>query len=311
MRSNTRVQAGVAVRGTVDAAGLRLRDHARRKKTNARLASLAWHAFLLGAAFIMLYPLLWLLGNSFEESVTVIMQSRRVFPQTFSLDNYANGLEGFFRVPFLVFFRNSFLVVGLQVLGTVASTSFTAFAFARLEFRFQKVFFAVMMATIMLPHHATLIPQYVMFHRLGWVGTYLPLIVPRFLATAGFFVFLNVQFMRSIPEDFDNAAYVDGCTPFDVYFRIILPLSVPALITATIFSFIWSWNDFFSHLLYISDVSRYTVSLGLRLFLDSQSESAWGSMLAMSVLSLVPVFIMFVLMQRYLIEGVTAGGVKG
>jgi multiple sugar transport system permease protein len=280
-------------------------------RSERTLSSVLWHAFLIAGAFVMLYPLLWLLGNSFEESVVVIMRSRSIFPQTFSLANYAAGLKGFFRVSFLVFFGNSFYLVAMIVLGTVASTSFTAFAFARLSFRFQKVLFALMLATIMLPFHAVLIPQYVMFHRLGWVGSYLPLIVPRFFATSGFFIFLNVQFMRGIPAEFDNAAYVDGCTPFGVYFRIILPLSVPALITATIFSFIWSWNDFFSHLLYISDVTRYTVSLGLRLFLDSQSESAWGSMLAMSVLSLLPVFAMFVLMQRYLIEGVTAGGVKG
>lgn len=280
-------------------------------RTASSVSSILWHAVLIGGAFIMLYPLFWMLGNSFESSPTIIMQNDSIFPRNPSLSNYSNGLRGFFRVSFFIFFRNSFVLVVLIVAGTLLSSSFTAFAFARLKFRFQKVLFAVMLGTIMLPFHAVLIPQYILFNSIGWVNTYLPLIVPRFFANWGFFVFLNVQFMRTIPSQFDDAAFVDGCNPFAIYARIILPLSVPALITAMIFSFIWSWNDFLSHLIYISDIAKYTVSLGLRLFLDSQSESAWGPMLAMSVLSLVPVFLMFIFLQRYLIEGVTAGGIKG
>lgn len=280
-------------------------------RTASPVFSILWHAVLIGGAFIMLYPLFWMLGNSFESSPTIIMQNDSIFPQNPSLSNYSNGLRGFFRVSFFIFFRNSFVLVVLIVAGTLLSSSFTAFAFARLKFRFQKVLFAVMLGTIMLPFHAVLIPQYILFNSIGWVNTYLPLIVPRFFANWGFFVFLNVQFMRTIPSQFDDAAFVDGCNPFAIYARIILPLSVPALITGMIFSFIWSWNDFLSHLIYISDIAKYTVSLGLRLFLDSQSESAWGPMLAMSVLSLVPVFLMFIFLQRYLIEGVTAGGIKG
>lgn len=280
-------------------------------RTELSISSIVWHLVLIGGAFIMLYPLFWMLGNSFEASPTFIMQNDSIFPRNPSLSNYSNGLRGFFRVSFFIFFRNSFVLVVLIVAGTLLSSSFTAFAFARLKFRFQKTLFAVMLGTIMLPFHAVLIPQYILFNTIGWVNTYLPLIVPRFFANWGFFVFLNVQFMRTIPSQFDDAAFVDGCNPFAIYLRIILPLSVPALITGMIFSFIWSWNDFLSHLIYISDIAKYTVSLGLRLFLDSQSESAWGPMLAMSVLSLVPVFLMFIFLQRYLIEGVTAGGIKG
>lgn len=311
MKSKAAAQAVAEVQVERGGVGYETSDASKRKAARGSASSFLWHIFLIVGAFMMLYPLLWLVGNSFEESLAVIMRGRRILPQNFSFVNYKEGLEGFFRVSFLVFFRNSFILVAMIVAGTIASSSLTAFAFARLDFRFRRVLFALMLATIMLPFHAVLIPQYVMFHRLGWVGSYLPLFVPRFFATSGFFIFLNVQFMRGIPADFDRAAYVDGCTPFGVYFRIILPLSVPALITTAIFSFIWSWNDFFSHLLYISDVAKYTVSLGLRLFLDAQSESSWGSMFAMSVLSLVPVFLMFVVMQRHLIEGVTAGGVKG
>lgn len=269
------------------------------------------HALLVLSALIMLYPLLWMLGSSFKTDTIEILRGASIFPANPTLDHYRNGLQGVAGVPFLRYFLNSFVLVGMVMFGTILSSSLTAFAFARLEFQGKRFLFSVMLLTIMLPFHAVLIPQYIIFNNLGWANTYLPLIVPRFFATWGFFIFLNVQFLRAIPRELDQAAYVDGCTPFQVYARVLLPLSVPSLTTTAIFSFIWTWNDFLGHLVYISEVSNYTVTLGLRLFLDAQSETVWGSVLAMSVLSLIPVFLLFVFFQRYLISGVTAGSLKG
>jgi multiple sugar transport system permease protein len=157
----------------------------------------------------------------------------------------------------------------------------------------------------------TLIPQYAIFLGLDWVNTYLPLIVPKFLATDAFFIFLMVQFIRGLPTELDDAAKVDGCGPFGVYWRIILPLLVPALTTTAIFTFLWTYDDFFSQLIYLSDTGLYTVPLGLRLFLDSTGESSWGPMFAMSVVSLLPTFAFFLLFQRWIVEGISTTGLKG
>lgn len=186
-----------------------------------------------------------------------------------------------------------------------------AYAFARLDFKFKKVLFGVMLVTMMLPFHVTVIPQYIMFNKLEWINTYIPLILPKFLAVDGFFIFLMVQFIRSIPKELDEAAKMDGCGPIRMFYTLIMPLALPAVITTVIFTFIWTWNDFFSQLLYLSDIKLYTVALGLRMFLDAMGQNSWGALFAMSTLSLIPLFIIFIFFQKYLIEGITAGGVKG
>ena len=167
-----------------------------------------------------------------------------------------------------------------------------------------------MLGTLMLPYHVTLIPQYVLFLNLGWVDTILPLVVPKFLAADAFFIFLMVQFFRGIPRELDEAAMMDGCGPWRIYWRIMLPLSMPVLATAAIFSFIWTWDDFFGPLIYLNDIAHYTVPAGLRAFVDSTGKSDWGALFAMSVLSLVPVFLFFLFFQRLLIQGIATTGMK-
>jgi len=203
------------------------------------------------------------------------------------------------------------VVSGLSIIGNLLSCSMAAYAFARLQFRLKTLLFGLMLLTMMLPHHVTMIPQYIIFNKLEWVNTFLPLIVPKFTATDGFFIFLMIQFIRNIPAELDQAATMDGCGAIQIYWRLILPLALPALVTTAIFTFIWTWNDFLGQILYLSDIKQYTVSLGLRTFLDSQGESQWGRLFAMSTLSLVPVFAIFIFFQKYLIEGITSGGVKG
>ncbi len=186
-----------------------------------------------------------------------------------------------------------------------------AFAFARIDFKLKKFWFAIMMLTLMLPLHVLIVPQYVLYQKLDWLNTYLPLIVPNFLATGAFFIFLMVQFMRSVPRDLDEAAKIDGASPYQIYAHIMMPLSVPALVTTAIFTFMWTWDEFLGPLLYLTDVNKYTVPLALRLFLDSTGESSWGMLFAMSLLSLVPVFTIFLLFQRMLVQGISTTGLKG
>ncbi|WP_442881878.1 carbohydrate ABC transporter permease [Devosia sp.] len=273
-----------------------------------RLTSVLIHVALLGASVLMLYPLLWLLAASFRPE-NEIFTSASIIPSAWSLDAYVRGWNGL-RTSFGTFYVNSFIISGLSVMGNVIACSMAAFAFARLDFKFKNFWFAMMLMTLMLPYQVTLIPQYVLFRQLGWVNTFLPLVVPKFLAADGFFIFLMVQFFRGLPKELDEAARMDGCSAWRIYWKIILPLSMPVLATAAIFTFIWTWDDFFGPLIYLSEMKSYTVMLGLRTFTDSTGESDYGGLFAMSVLSLVPIFLFFLFFQRLLIEGIATTGMK-
>ena len=273
-----------------------------------KLLSVLIHVALLSVSVLMLYPLLWLLAASFRPE-NEIFTSASIWPSSWSIDSYIRGWNGL-RTSFSTFYLNSFIISGLSVIGNVMACSMAAFAFARLNFKFKNFWFAMMLMTLMLPYQVTLIPQYVLFRQLGWVNTFLPLVVPRFLAADGFFIFLMVQFFRGLPKELDEAAQMDGCSPWRIYWKIILPLSMPVLATAAIFTFIWTWDDFFGPLIYLSEMKTYTVMLGLRTFTDSTGESDYGGLFAMSVLSIVPIFLFFLFFQRLLIEGIATTGMK-
>ncbi|OXM86481.1 carbohydrate ABC transporter permease [Paenibacillus rigui] len=268
------------------------------------------HMLILVIAFVMLYPVLWMLGSSFKPA-NMIFSEIWIWPKQWNWQNYVSGWNGTQGNSFSHFLGNSLIVSLGAVAGNVISCSMAAYAFARLHFRFKAIGFGLMLMTIMLPHHVTLIPQYILFNKLEWVNTFLPLIIPKWLGTDAFFIFLTVQFIRGLPKELDEAATIDGCGPVQIYWRIVMPLALPALITTTIFTFLWTWDDFFSQLIYLSDVTMFTVPLGLRLFLDSSSQSDWGPMFAMSVLSLVPCFILFIVCQKYFVEGIATSGIKG
>ena len=276
--------------------------------TQRKIVSVLTHAALLAVSVLMLYPLLWLLAASFRPE-NEIFTSASIWPSSWSLDAYIRGWNGL-RTSFSTFYLNSFIISGLSVIGNVMACSMAAFAFARLNFKFKNFWFAMMLMTLMLPYQVTLIPQYVLFRQLGWVNTFLPLVVPQFLAADGFFIFLMVQFFRGLPKELDEAAQMDGCSPWRIYWKIILPLSMPVLATAAIFTFIWTWDDFFGPLIYLSEMKTYTVMLGLRTFTDSTGESDYGGLFAMSVLSIVPIFLFFLFFQRLLIEGIATTGMK-
>jgi multiple sugar transport system permease protein len=267
---------------------------------------------LIAILAAVLYPLFWMIGTSFK-SPEEIVNNIGLFPDEFTPTNFAEGWTKF-DVAFGHFFLNSALVAVLTVVGNTLSCLLAAYALGRLRFRLRGFWFALMIGTLLLPGHVLIIPQYILFRSLGWVGgsfPYLPLLVPHFLATEAFFVFLMVQFMRGIPRELDEAAVIDGASTYKVFRHVILPLSRPALVTTAIFSFIWTWNDFFRQLVYLSDLKDYTAPVALTLFIDSTSESSVGPMFAMSLLSLVPVFLFFVAFQRLLVEGINTSGLKG
>ncbi|GLQ56233.1 sugar ABC transporter permease [Devosia nitrariae] len=278
------------------------------KAKRARRAATLKHIFLVAASFVMIYPLLWMLASSLKPDNQIFGQLGLV-PGEPQWENYVLGWNAL-PVSFTNFFWNSAVVTVLSVIGNVISCSFAAYAFARLEFNGKTLWFALMMMTLMVPYHVVLIPQYLLFLQLGWVDTYLPLVVPRFLASDAFFIFLMIQFFRQLPRELDEAAMIDGCSPFKIYWAIILPLSIPAMATAAIFSFIWTWEDFLGPLVYLNDIKDYTVPLALRMFLSQDSVSEYGQMFAMSVLSILPIILFFVVFQRLIIRGIAMSGMK-
>lgn len=265
---------------------------------------------LLAFSLAVLYPLFWMIGSSFKPEAD-IFKDLGLIPQNFTLENYKIGWQSNGRVTFTTYFKNSILVSILSVIGNLLSCTLAAYAFARLRFKCKNLLFALMMMTLMLPHHAIIVPQYVYFYKMGWIDTIVPLVLPKFLATDAFFIYLLMQFIRGIPRELDEAAIVDGCSSYSVFTRIILPLCQPALVTTTIFTFMWSWNDFFTQIIYLRKVENYTVTLALRMFIDPTAKSAFGAMFAMSTLSIIPIMILFVFFQRQLIEGVATSGLKG
>ena len=268
----------------------------------------ALYAVIIGVSILMLYPLLWMVASSFKPD-SEIFTSTGLLPQAPSLDAYRRGWTGL-SVDFGQMFLNSLIVAVLVVAGNLLSCSMAAYAFTRLRFRGRGFWFAIMLGTLMMPQHAMLIPQYMLFLKLGWVNTILPLTIPKFLAIDAFFTFLMVQFFRGLPRELDEAAIMDGCGPLRIFIKIILPLSTPVLATAAIFSFIWTWDDFFAPLIYLNDIEKYTAQLGLRTFVDSTGQSDWGALFAMSTLTVLPIFILFMLFQRLLIEGIATTGMK-
>lgn len=279
----------------------------RRRST---VKNVLWLVAMIVLTAIILYPLAWMVSASFKPT-SEFGANHDFLPVNPTIDNYFKVLEGVGGVPLWQFFLNSFLLAIGSVIGTVISASLAAYAFARIRFRGGGAWFAVMIGTLLLPFHVLIIPQYMLFRSLDLVDTFAPLLVGKFLATEAFFVFLIVQFIRALPRDMDEAARIDGCGHGRIYWSIILPLIKPALVTASIFAFIWSWNDFLGPLLYLNSTENYPLPLALRVFNDQTSTSDYGATVAVSVLALLPILLFFIVFQRFLVEGVSTQGLKG
>ena len=276
-----------------------------------RVKSGIFHVVAIALTAVVLYPGLWMIASSFKPNSEIGGTNTSLWSNNFSFDNFVTAMDGIGGVTTLQFFTNSLILAIGAVVGTILSASVSAYAFARIKFPGRSIFFGMMIATLLLPFHVVIIPQYIIFNQLGLVDTYIPLLIGKFLAADAFFVFLMVQFMRNLPAELDEAARIDGAGHVRIFTSIMLPLMKPALISTSIFSFIWSWNDFLGPLLYLNTPEKYPLPLALRLFVDQTQSSDYGAMIAMSVLALLPVLIFFLVFQRYIVEGVSTQGLKG
>ncbi|MFB9375480.1 carbohydrate ABC transporter permease [Kineococcus gynurae] len=273
-----------------------------------RSSGLLKHVGLVAFLLLMIYPLIWMIVSSFKPGNIVLTQPGLI-PSEVTFDNYRDGWNALGR-PFSWFFVNSLMVTVGSIVGNLISCSLAAYALARLEFRARKLYFGITLASVMLPLHVLVVPQYIFFSQLDLLNTYYPLLIPKFLATDAFFTFLMVQFIRTIPRELDQAASVDGAGPFRIFWSVILPLMKPALVTTTVFTFIWTWNDFFTPLIYLTSTDVYTVPVALNTMVNAETQSGVGPLFAMSLLSLVPVLIFFAVAQKYLIRGIATTGLK-
>lgn len=273
-----------------------------------RTGSLLYHVFMFVFAFFMVYPLLWLISSSVKQNAEIFTNASSLIPQQFTLEHYTTGWKGFGGFAFSSFFGNSLFVALVSTFGAMASSALVAFGFARIRFAGRNIWFVAMILTMLLPGQVMMIPRFVLFNSLGWVGTYLPMTLPAYFGS-GFNIFLVMQFIRGVPRDLDESAKIDGCSWFGVFFRIMLPLVVPALMTVSVLTFIGSWEDFMGALLYLNKPKMYTVAYALKMFND-QSQTDFGATFAMSVLSLLPILTMFFVFQKNLVEGISMQGLK-
>jgi multiple sugar transport system permease protein len=269
---------------------------------------------LVIGAVVMLFPLLWMVSCSFKLEQRVFEFPPKLIPSPFRPQNY---LEALTYKPFSIYLRNTVFLVLMNELAILLAASFCAYGFARIRFPGRDLWFGLVLFTMMVPYVVMMVPQFVIFSRLGWVNTFLPLIVPYFFGGGGFNIFLLRQFFRTIPEDLADAARIDGCSEFGIYARIIMPLAKPALITVAIFTFLATWNDFMGPLLYINSPEKFTLAIGLANFRASfgsgttGGRTRWDLLMAFATAMTLPVVLVFFFAQRYFVRGVVLTGLKG
>lgn len=276
---------------------------------NSGLKKLLAYILLIVIGIIFTYPLIWLFFSSFKNNAE-IFGSISLLPKEWVWDAYPKGWEGSGQVSFSLFFANTFRIVIPVVIFTVFSSAIVAYGFARFTFPLKKILFALMLSTLMLPNAVIIIPRFILFRKLNWIDTYYPFTIPAIFAVYPFFIFMLVQFFRGLPRDLDESATIDGCGPLSILFRILIPLSKPALFSAAIFQFIWTWNDFLGVMVYINSVSKYTLALGLRMSVDVVDAVSWNKVLAMSVVTIIPCVLLFFFAQKYFVEGIATTGIK-
>jgi ABC-type glycerol-3-phosphate transport system permease component len=270
------------------------------------LAAGAIHGVLIAGLVLIFFPIAWAVSTSLKHPGDIFLFPPTWIPNPIRWQNYVEAMT---KADFGRYFLNTTFITVVDIIAKVASCSLVAFAFARLRWWGRDVLFMVMLSTLMLPQQVTLIPQFIIYRQFGWIDTFMPLIVPN-LFGGPFFTFLLRQFFLSIPTDLDDAARIDGCSSWGVYWRIILPLSRPALMMVAIYVFNITWNDFFGPLIYLHNRNNYTISLGLQAF-QTQAGPEWHLIMAASLMAMLPVLVLFFFGQRYFIQGVVFSGVKG
>ncbi len=275
-----------------------------------KIQKVLYHLFVILFGIIMIYPVLWMISGSFKDNAEILRGTLHLIPENLKASNYSTGWKGFSGITFGTFFKNSLVITAIATFGTVLSSSLVAYALSRLRFRGRKFWFTCMLATMMLPGQVIMIPTFLIWYNLGLNNTFVPLILPYFCGQA-FFIYQMMQFMSGIPRELDEAATIDGCSKYSIFSHIILPLLKPSVVTTVIIQFYWKWDDYMGPLLYLSKPQSYTASLAIKMFADTASTTDYGAMFAMSTLSLIPVFLIFLFFNRYLVEGIGTSGLKG
>ncbi|HBL2708219.1 TPA: carbohydrate ABC transporter permease [Enterococcus faecium] len=282
-------------------------DYFKKTSVNRQTKKILSYVLMTVIGIILIIPLLWMVFTSLKPMEEIVRYPPTFFPEKIVWENYLDTIAAF---PFWRYARNTLFITVLVVIGNVLSNSFIAYGFAKLDFPGKKLMFALVLSTMMIPGFVTMIPQYVLFSKIGWVGTYLPLIVPSFFGNA-FNIFLMRQFYLSINNELIEAAEIDGANHLYIWNHLMLPLTKPALITIAINSFNAAWNDFLGPLLYIQDQEKYTLQIGLQVF-QNQATTQWNYLMAGATLVLIPTILLFFFAQRYFIEGMDlTGGSKG
>lgn len=283
----------------------------KKKKLKLDLNSAIRYILLTAVAILMLYPIFWLIGASFKTNAE-IFSSIGFIPKSINFDAYVKGWETGTEYTFTRYFLNTFAIVIPKVLFTLVSCTLTAYGFARFNFPCKKILFSLLISTLFLPSVVTRVPLYLFWRNLNLLDTYVPLIANTVFAAEPFFVFMLVQFLRSVPRDYDEAATIDGCNSLQILYRILLPVLKPSLVSVTLFQFIWSMNDFLGPLIYISSVEKYPVAIALKMAMDtSAGVTQWNQIIAMSLISLMPSIILFFSASKQFVDGMSAGGIKG
>lgn len=271
------------------------------------ISDLVIYFILILGAITMLSPFVWLVRSSLLTESEIFVMPPIWISNPPRVENY---LEAMISIPFGRYFVNTAIIVVLAIVGATVTGSLSAFAFARLRWRGRDLVFALIIATLMLPYAAVMIPTFILWKTLGGVNTYAPLIVPWWFGGGAFNLFLMRQFFKRIPPELDEAAYVDGASVFKIYASVILPLSRPVLIVVALFQFIYIWNDFLTPVIYLLDTELYTVALGLTLFLSTYG-GYWHLLMAATTVAIIPAVVIFFLGQRYFIKGIALTGIKG
>jgi len=285
----------------------------RSRRARLHLSTLLRYVVLTAVGIVMIYPLVWMVGSTFKTN-NEIFSGIHIIPRAPTLDGYINAVKSYGGdINLWKAMLNTYIIVIPKVIFTVLSGTLTAYGFARFRFKGNKFLFAVLMSTLFLPQVVLNVPQFLMYTKLGWVDSplYLPLILPTLFATETYFVFLLIQFLRSIPRELDEAAKIDGCNSLQTLTKVIVPMLSPALISVALFQFMWSSNDFMGPLLYVNTPARYPATIYVKLSMDADSGFEWNRVLAVSLISIIPSLVVFFLAQRRFVEGISAGALKG
>ena len=281
-----------------------------RKTTKKTVKTILSYFVIAVIGLVLLYPILWMFFAAFKTN-DEIFGSTKLLATHYSFQNFIDGWRGSGTMTYAVYFWNTFRLVIPVTLLTLVSSTLVAYGFARFNFPFKKALFSLLIATLMLPNAVIIIPRYTLFAKFGWIDTYIPFYALAALACYPFFIFMLVQFLRGIPRDLDESAYIDGCGTFRTLMQIILPLMKPSLFSAALFQFMWTYNDYFNSLIFINSGKKYTVSLALRLSLDSESVINWGKIMATSFVVVLTLILLFFMAQKYFVEGIATSGLKG